>query len=122
MNTSHADVVAPFLSLSDEFFFSNLFGALLIKIFFLYNSIQIHASRFRDLLLLEYDCQPTRVHVKRVKAWELYMYVVVGDDDIQGLTLYMLHGMYNEESSRKNKASEQRASVSVKSEIQFRRC
>ena len=37
----------------------------------------------------------------------------VGDDDIQGLTLYILHGMYNEEGSRKNKPSER----SVKSEI-----
>lgn len=36
---------------------------------------------FRDLLLLEYNCQPVRVRVKRVKVWE---YVGVGNDDIQG--------------------------------------
>lgn len=35
------------------------------------------------------------------------MYVGVGDDDIQVFTLYILHGMYNEGGSRKNKASEQ---------------
>ena len=35
------------------------------------------------------------------------MYVGVGDDDIQVLTLYILYGMYNEDSSRQNKPSEQ---------------
>ena len=32
------------------------------------------------------------------------MYVGVGDNDIQGLTLYMLHDTYNEDGSRNNKA------------------
>ena len=39
------------------------------------------------------------------------MHVCRCDDDIQGLTLYILYGTYNEESSRKNKASEQWTSV-----------
>ena len=54
--------------------------------------------------MLEHNCQPIHVRVKCVKVWE---YVGVGDDDIRGLTLYILYGMYNEDRPRKNKPSEQ---------------
>lgn len=40
----------------------------------------------------------------------------VGDGDIQELTLYVLYGMYNEESSRKNKASD-RVSIKIRNLI-----
>ena len=53
-----------------------------------------------EMTVLEYNCQLIRVHVKRVEVWELYMYVSVRNDNIQGLT-FILQDMYNEANTRK---------------------